>query len=51
MAIERKVRELEGVSSVVGDEKTKMVTVEWENPATWNEIADTLKEAGYPAEG
>ena len=50
MTINREVGELEGVKSVDGDEKTKMVTVEWENPATWDKIADTLKEAGYPAE-
>jgi copper ion binding protein len=50
MTIKREVGELEGVKSVDGDEKTKMVTVEWENPATWDKIADTLKEAGYPAE-
>ncbi len=51
MTIKREVEELEGVNSVEGDEKTKMVTIKWENPATWDKIADTLKEAGYPAEG
>jgi copper chaperone CopZ len=50
MTIKREVGELEGVKSVEGDEQTKMVTVEWENPATWDKIANTLKEAGYPAE-
>lgn len=49
MTIKREVSELEGVKSVEGDEKTKMVTVEWENPASWDKIANTLKEAGYPA--
>jgi copper chaperone CopZ len=50
MTIKREIGELEGVKSVDGDEKTKMVTFEWENPANWDKIADTLKEAGYPAE-
>jgi copper chaperone CopZ len=51
MTIEREVGELKGVNSVEGDEKTKMVTIEWENPATWEQIADTLKKVGFPAEG
>ena len=48
--IEREVKELEGVNSVEGNEKTKMVRIKWGNPATWEMIADTLKEAGYPVE-
>jgi copper chaperone CopZ len=51
MTIKREVEELEGVNSVEGDEKTKMVSIKWENPATWDKIAETLKETGYPAEG
>lgn len=50
MTIKREIGELEGVKSVEGDEKTKMVTVEWEDPATWDKISETLKEVGYPAE-
>jgi len=50
MAISREVGELEGVSSVEGDEKTKKVTFRWENPASWKKITDTLKELGYPAD-
>ena len=49
--IENEIKELEGVSSVAGDEKTKMVTVEWDAPADWDEIDGTLKEVGYPVEG
>ncbi len=49
MTIKREVSELEGVQSVEGDEGTKMVTIKWENPANWEKITDTLKEAGYPA--
>jgi copper chaperone CopZ len=50
MTIKREVEELEGVNSVEGDEKTKIVTIKWENPVTWDKIAETLKETGYPAE-
>ena len=50
MTIKREVGEMEGVKSVEGDETTKMVTVKWDNPATWDKITDTLKEVGYPAE-
>ena len=50
MTIKREVGELEGVSSVEGDDKTKTVTVKWDSPATWEMISETLKEIGYPAE-
>ena len=50
MTIKREISELEGVKSVEGDEKTRMVTIEWDKPASWDTIADTLKEIGYPAE-
>ena len=44
------MQKLKGVNSVEGHEKTKMVRIKWENPATWGMIVDTLKEAGYPVE-
>ena len=47
MTIKREVGELDGVKSVEGDEKTKMITVHWEQPATWDKIAKTLGDAGY----
>ncbi|MCA1990174.1 MAG: heavy-metal-associated domain-containing protein [Desulfarculus sp.] len=50
MNIKREVSELPGVQSVEGDVATKKVTVQWEAPATWDKIAETLKDAGYPAE-
>jgi len=50
MSIKREVSELEGVKSVEGDEKTKVVHITWDNPVTWEKIADTLKKIGYPAE-
>jgi copper chaperone CopZ len=50
MNIKREVSELPGVQSVEGDVATKKVTVQWEAPATWEKIAATLQDAGYPAE-
>jgi copper chaperone CopZ len=50
MTIKREVGELEGVESVEGDEKTKIVTVKWHSPATWERISATLKEAGHQAD-
>lgn len=50
MNIKREVSELPGVQSVEGDVAAKKVTVQWEAPATWDKIAETLKDAGYPAE-
>jgi copper chaperone CopZ len=49
MTIKRELGGLKGVSSLEGDEKTRTLTIKWENPATWEKIADTLKELGYPA--
>jgi copper ion binding protein len=49
--IEREVGELEGVTSVKADENSKIVTVEWNEPAaSWTQIADLLTEIGYSAE-
>ena len=47
--IERELSELEGVTSVEGDPASKDVHVKWESPATWETIAATLEEIGYPA--
>jgi copper chaperone len=50
MAIKHEIGEQAGVKSVDGDEQTKMVTFRWDEPASWNVIADKLKEIGYPSE-
>jgi len=52
MAIQNEVGDLDGVTSVVAKEDTKMVTVEWnEPPQTWNGIKALLQEINYsPAE-
>ena len=48
--IENEVGELKGVREVKADEKSKKVTVQWENPANWNEIEKVLTEINYPPE-
>jgi copper chaperone len=47
--IERELGELEGIQSVKADQNTKMVTVKWEVPATWDTIKALMAEIGYPA--
>lgn len=46
--IERELREVDGVTEVTADPRTRRVSVRWEDPATWEEIADTLTDIGYP---
>ena len=48
--VESEVGELPGVKTVKADEKTKKVTVEWGDPATWQKIVETLTEINYPPE-
>jgi hypothetical protein len=42
------IGELSGVKGVKADEATKQVVIEWETPATWDAINETLQEIGYP---
>ena len=49
--IKSEVGQLSGVQRVEGDVATKIVTVEWDSPATWPQIVTTLTEIEYaPAE-
>ena len=50
MTIKNEVGELEGVTSVEGDEKSKQISIKWDAPASWEAINDLLKEIGYPPE-
>ena len=50
MTIQREVEEISGVTSVAGDAASKKVTIAWEDPADWDQIADRLREIGYPAQ-
>lgn len=47
-AIERELKQIPGVLDVTADVHSKQVTVEWEPPATWEGIRDTLAEIHYP---
>jgi copper chaperone len=49
-AIENEVGDLAGVKKVLAVQDTKMVTVEWEEPQTWDNIKATLEEINYPPE-
>ncbi|MCF8105857.1 MAG: heavy-metal-associated domain-containing protein [Desulfohalobiaceae bacterium] len=49
-AIKNELSELKGVASVDGDPGTKTVTVEWDEPASIDQIRSKLKEINYPAE-
>jgi copper chaperone len=46
--IENELSELEGVRSVKADQETRVVTVEWDAPATWEQIDALLHEINYP---
>ena len=48
-AIKSELGELAGVTQVDGDPAAKSIDVEWDSPATEEQIVDTLKEINYPA--
>ena len=48
--IETELGELSGVTRVKADAASKQVTVEWEDPASWEEIEALLQEINYPPE-
>ena len=50
MTIQREVGELTGVVSVKAEQATKVVTVEWNEPASWEGIKSLLAEINYPPE-
>lgn len=47
-AIQMEVGDLPGVHSVSADPDSKMVTVSWEAPASWEAIQNLMEEIGYP---
>ena len=49
--IEIEVGEIAGVTHVKAAQETKQVTIEWESPASWEQIQATLQEINYPPEG
>jgi copper chaperone CopZ len=50
-SITNELNSIPGVVKVDGTVSTKVVTVEWQEPATWQQIVKTLEEIDYaPAE-
>jgi copper chaperone CopZ len=49
--VEMELGELTGVQSVTADLDSKQVSVQWDSPATWEQIEALLAEINYPAEG
>ena len=49
MTIKNELSELKGVSKVEGDPNRKEITVDWEAPATLEQIKTHLQEINYPA--
>lgn len=48
--IEMEVSDLKGVTSVKADQESRKVTIEWQDPATWDQIEALLNEINYPPE-
>lgn len=48
--IERELNDLNGVTNVKAEVDSKKVTVEWEDPLTWNDIQELLEDIDYPPE-
>lgn len=49
MAIQKALNETAGVSKVEGDPDAKEIRVQFDSPATLEDIKSTLKEINYPA--
>lgn len=50
-SIKMEVGEIVGVQHVETNQESKRVTVVWNEPASWDQIRDTLVEINYPPEG
>ena len=50
MSIKNELGELDGIATVEGDPAQKTITVEWDAPASLDQIKATLNEINYPAE-
>jgi copper chaperone CopZ len=46
--VKNEVSDVPGVKSVQADANTKVVTVSWDDPATWEQIKAALTEVDYP---
>lgn len=48
--IQSELTEIAGVQKVDGDTSTRVVTVAWDSPASWQAIESKLTEIEYPPE-
>jgi copper chaperone len=46
--VQSELKQIAGVQRVEGAVDTKIVTVEWVDPANWEQIAQALTEIDYP---
>jgi copper chaperone CopZ len=46
--VEKVVSSVAGVKSVKADETSKQVVVQWDAPASWQQISEALAEVDYP---
>jgi copper chaperone len=52
MTIKNELGDLNGVQAVQADQESRMVTVQYDAPASWDQIKNLLVEINYPpAEG
>ncbi len=49
--VEMELGDLAGVQNVTADIQSKQVLVEWDQPATWQQIESLLVEINYPPQG
>jgi copper chaperone len=47
-AIENELGDMEGVRKVTASQETRLVTIEWEDPQSWDNIKATMQEINYP---
>ncbi len=47
--IEMELGDLAGVRNAKAEVESRQVVVEWDAPASWDEIKDLLVEIGFPA--
>jgi copper chaperone CopZ len=50
LTVENEVSEINGVQSVNADQDSKQAIIEWDDPATWDEIRALLIDIEYPAQ-
>jgi len=48
MTIKNELSEMEGVIHVEGDEQSKEIKVDWQEPASIEKIKEKLEEINYP---